>query len=233
MNIHPLKAFSDNYIWLMEENSDVIVVDPGEAEGVLDYLREKSLNLVAILLTHDHEDHTGGVEEILATYLDTPVYGPKETNDLADYVIEDGDSFNLMEQNFEVFKTAGHTEEHISYFAGNELFCGDALFSAGCGRVFTGDYQAQYDALQKFKQLGDSVKLYGAHEYTEKNLRFALTVEPANEVINETLNKVLDLRAKDQPTLPSTIGKEKEINLFLRAKTLEDFIKLRQARDDF
>jgi len=123
-------------------------------------------------LTHDHEDHIGGVEEILATYSNTPVYGPKETNDLADYVVQDGDSFNLMGQGFEVFKTAGHTEEHISYLMGDDLFCGDALFSAGCGRVFTGDYQAQYDALQKFKQLNNSVKVYAAHEYTETNLRF-------------------------------------------------------------
>jgi len=233
MNIHPLKAFSDNYIWLIEENADVIVVDPGEAEGVLNYLKENSLNLVAILLTHNHEDHTGGVEEILATYSDAPVYGPKETNHLADYVVQDGDSFNLMGQDFEVFKTAGHTEEHISYLAETKLFCGDALFSAGCGRVFTTDYQAQYDALQKFKQLDDSTRVYAAHEYTETNLRFAQTIEPSNEVINEALNEIRNLRAENYPTLPSTMGKEKEINLFLQAKTLEDFIELRQTRDYF
>lgn len=233
MNIHSIKAFSDNYIWLMGEGSDVIVIDPGEAEGVLAYLEEQQLRLTAVLLTHNHDDHVGGVSEVLTEYPDTPVYGPEETKDLADHIVQDGDSFELLGQRFNVFKTAGHTEGHISYLTGEALFCGDALFSGGCGRVFTGDYQAQYDALQKFNRLDDEVKVYAAHEYTQTNLRFAQSIQPENQTISKALEQVADLRANGQPTLPTTIGREKDINLFLRAETLEDFVELRQARDKF
>src|SRR5699024_220610 len=108
-----------------------------------------------------------------------------------------------------------HTHGHISFLMGEKaLFCGDALFSAGCGRVFTGDYQAQYDALQKFKRLDDEIKVYAAHEYTQTNLRFAHSVQPSNKAVSEALDQVNDLRAKEEPTLPSTIGREKKINLF-------------------
>ena len=116
---------------------------------------------------------------------------------------------------------------------GENLFCGDALFSGGCGRVFTGDYQAQFEALQLFNKLENTVKVYAAHEYTETNLSFALTVEPNNTTIQTTLSEIKNLRANDQPSLPSTIGREKEINLFLRADSLEQFKTLRDARDEF
>lgn len=233
MHIHPVRAFSDNYIWVLEEGTEAVVVDPGEAQGVLAYLKEKQLQLSAIVLTHNHEDHIGGVREILAKYPGIPVYGPEETKAWADHVVREGDSFSLFGQGVQVFQTAGHTHGHISYLRGDALFCGDALFSGGCGRVFTKDYQAQYDALQKFKGLDNGVQVYAAHEYTETNLRFAHSIEPSNKVISEALDEAKKLRAKGQPTLPSTIGKEKEINLFLQAETLADFIRLRQARDIF
>lgn len=233
MNIHPIKAFSDNYIWLVEDNLEAIVIDPGEALAVLDYLKNHSLDLNAILLTHKHDDHIGGVSDILAQYPNTPVYGPKEVGALVDHLVQDGDSFELMGQRFEVYKTAGHTEGHISFLMGEALFCGDAMFSGGCGRVFTGDYRAQFDALQKFKQLDDAVQIYAGHEYTQTNLRFAQTVQPSNEAIAEALATVDELRAQNLPTLPSTIGKEKDINLFLQAETLEEFTELRKGRDDF
>lgn len=233
MNIHPIKALSDNYIWIMEEGKQAVVVDPGEAQGVLDYLEEKQLELTTILLTHKHDDHIGGVKEMIAKYPGTPVYGPEETAHVADHIVQEGDSFSLFGQDVHVFKTAGHTEEHISYLMGDALFCGDALFSGGCGRVFTKDYQAQYEALQKFKQLDDKVNVYAAHEYTGTNLRFAQSVQPSNAVIAEALEQVQELRAQGKPTLPSTIGKEKDINLFLRADSLDGFIELRQGRDNF
>lgn len=233
MNIHPIKAFSDNYIWLIEKDADILVVDPGESSGVLAYLKESEGKLKGILLTHKHADHTGGVEDIVSLYPDTPVYGPEETASLVDHVIKDGDTVEIIGEAFKVFKTAGHTEEHISFLVGEHLFCGDALFSGGCGRVFTGDYSAQYDALQKFHALDSNTHVYAAHEYTETNLRFALTVEPSHTRIQEELKDVKDKRSEKKPTLPSTIGKEKEINLFLQAKTLEEFILLRQARDSF
>lgn len=233
MKVHPIKALSDNYIWVIEAGTQAIVVDPGEAENVIDYLEKQQLHLMAILLTHNHDDHIGGVKEMLAKYPSTPVYGPKEMRPLANHIIQEGESFKLLNQNIQVFKTSGHTNEHISFLMGKALFCGDALFSAGCGRVFTGDYQAQYDALQKFKRLDDDVQVYAGHEYTQTNLRFARSIEPSNRVISEALEQVNNLRAKEESTLPSTIGREKKINLFLQAETLGSFVELRKARDNF
>lgn len=233
MKIHPIKAFRDNYIWVIQKENKAVVVDPGEGEQVMVYLESNDLELRAILLTHNHDDHIGGVLEIYEKYPDIAVYGPDETEPLVDHNVHEGDTFELLGETFEVFLTAGHTEGHISYLMGEHLFCGDALFSGGCGRVFTGDYQAQFDALQKFKQLADDVKVYAAHEYTQTNLNFALTMQPNNPTISEALDEVDDLREMNAPTLPSTIGREKLINLFLQAESLEEFRALRAARDNF
>ncbi|MBU5594307.1 hydroxyacylglutathione hydrolase [Amphibacillus sp. MSJ-3] len=233
MKIHPIKAFSDNYIWVIEKDSIAVVVDPGQASAVIAYLEAEALELGAIFLTHNHHDHTDGVEQILALHPGTPVYGPQETVPLNDHILDEGDTFELFEKPVSVLKTPGHTDGHISYLVGDALFCGDALFSAGTGRVFTGDYQAHYDSLQKFKHLKDTVKVYAGHEYTETNLRFAKSIDPKNRKITEALAEVTALRKEDKSTLPSTIGREKEINLFLQAESLEDFIKRRQARDHF
>ncbi|MGO1588766.1 hydroxyacylglutathione hydrolase [Alkalibacterium gilvum] len=233
MTIHPIKALSDNYIWIIEKGTESIVVDPGEAEGVLEYLKENERSLTAILLTHKHDDHTAGVNKLIASYPGTSVYGPEETDNFNTKTLKDGDTFELLGETFEVFITAGHTDGHISLLTRQALFCGDALFSGGCGRVFTGDYQAQFAALQKFKQLNDDVNVYAGHEYTEKNLKFAESIESDNQTIKEALEGVKDLRKDGKPTLPSTIGKEKGINLLLKAETLNEFIELRNARDNF
>ena len=229
----PLLAFSDNYIWIYEEHEKIIIVDPGEAQPVLNYLNAQRLYPDAILLTHKHEDHVGGVKGIVEEYPELAVYGPSEVSHIANYIIKDGDTFERLGQTVRVFKTAGHTEEHVSFLVNDLLFCGDALFSAGCGRVFTGDYKAQYDALQRFKELPDEVKVYAGHEYTLTNLQFAQTVMPHSTAIVNELERVKDLDNKGISTLPSTIGHEKEINPFLRAETLEKFIELREKRDIF
>lgn len=233
MKIHPIQAFSDNYIWVIEKNNEAVVVDPGEGPQVMDYLADQNLELKAILLTHNHDDHIGGVLEIFEEYPDIAIFGPNETEPLVNHPVKEGDTFQLFGETVKVFLTAGHTEGHISYLMGENLFCGDALFSGGCGRVFTGDYQAQFEALQLFNKLENTVKVYAAHEYTETNLSFALTVEPNNTTIQTALSEIKNLRANDQPSLPSTIGREKEINLFLRADSLEQFKALRDARDQF
>lgn len=233
MLIHPIEAFSDNYVWLIEKGSDVIVVDPGEADGVLAYVKENHLNVTAILLTHKHDDHVGGVKEIKMKFPAAFVYGPSETASLNDHTLEEGDAFTLFDQTFEVIKTAGHTEEHISYVTDDAVFCGDALFSGGCGRVFTGDYAAQFDALQKLNHLNALTNVYAGHEYTQTNLRFARSIQPENEPIKKALEEVNQLREQNKPTLPSTIAKEKTINVFLQAATLDEFIALRKQRDSF
>lgn len=233
MKVEAIKAFSDNYIWVIEEKDEAVIVDPGEAEGVLNYLKAENLKLQAILITHNHDDHIGGVVGILEKYPNTPIYGPEETSTIVDEVVEEGDSIELLGEDFKVIFTPGHTAGHISYVMRDSLFCGDALFSGGCGRVFTGDYEAQYQSLQKFKRLDNRVLVYAAHEYTETNLRFAQTIEPNNQVIADALEVVKDHRSKDLPTLPSTISKEKDINLFLQADSLDAFKELRLKRDEF
>lgn len=233
MKVHPIEAFSDNYIWLIQEGSEAVVVDPGEGPQVMDFLEAHDLQLRAILLTHNHDDHIGGVLEIFEEYPDIPIFGPDETEPLADHNVKDGDTFEILGKKVTVFLTAGHTEGHVSYLMDDMLFCGDALFSAGCGRVFTGDYQAQFEALQTFNQLDNKVRVFAGHEYTETNLNFALTVNPHSDRLKEALNEVIELRARDLPTLPSTIGREKEINPFLQAETLEEMTDLRNKRDKF
>lgn len=232
MPVKGVKALSDNYIWVYELEGKAIVVDPGEFDPINSYLNTYQLELEAILLTHDHDDHTGGAEELLETYGNVAVYGPEETERFNTKTVKDGDEFKVLGQLFNVFLTAGHTNGHISYLVANHLFCGDALFSAGCGRVFTKDYEAQYDALQKFNQLHDEINVYAGHEYTETNLTFAHDIEPDNEAIKEALDSVKELRSHDKPTLPSTIGREKEINLFMQADSLETFNALRLKRDN-
>lgn len=229
-----IPALSDNYIWIIPENQQAIIIDPAEDQKVLDYLGSQDLNPVAILLTHNHADHTDGVAGIKAVYPNLPVYGSSEVAEFANHIVADGDRFELLGHRFEVIKSAGHTAEHISYLMDLEhLFCGDSLFSAGCGRVFTGDYQAQYDALQRFKKLPDIVQVYAGHEYTLTNLRFAETVLPPSCGLFEHQELAQMKREQGKPTLPTTIGVEMQINPFLRAESLDEFIRLRTLRDNF
>ncbi|MDY2987712.1 MAG: hydroxyacylglutathione hydrolase [Peptoniphilus sp.] len=231
MKIIPIRAFEDNYIWTLIKGNNAVVVDPGEAEPVLKYKKENELNLVGILLTHKHSDHVGGVRT-LKNKFDLKVYGPKEIENLADIVVRDGDIFEILDEKVEVIKTSGHTEEHVSYLIENNLFCGDALFLAGCGRVFTGDYEAQYNTIQKFKELNGDTKVFAAHEYSKTNLKFADSVMPS-EAVSLAMKLVETLEKEGRPSLPSTIGMELEINPFMKAGSFEEFKKYRDIRDGF
>lgn len=237
MKVNYVEAFSDNYIWVMEKDGRAVVVDPGESAGVLAYLAAEQLELVAVLVTHKHDDHIGGVAALVTEFPGVAVYGPSEVASLVTVEVAEGEQFELLAQTFSVLKTAGHTEEHISFLTDQLLFCGDALFSAGCGRVFTGDYAAAYEGLRKLRALPDQVQVFGGHEYTETNLTFALSVDGLSDgvyrLLKTTLAQVQDLRAKGQASLPTSIGRERGINLFMMADSLEEFIELRQARDQF
>lgn len=234
MTVTALEALSDNYIWLYQKEQELVVIDPGEAMPVLHYLaNHKDEHLSAILLTHNHADHTGGVKEIVAKYPDIAVYGPGECRAYAENIVHDGETIDLLGQNWEIISVPGHTNGHIAYLVDDKVFCGDALFMAGCGRVFTGDYQAQYETVNKFSQLADDVKVYAAHEYSETNLRFANEVDPSNSAVEEALRKVRQQREKNEPTLPSTIEVEKEVNPFMRANDFDEFVQLRNKRDGF
>lgn len=229
MFINYIKAFDDNYIWTIEKDDKIIVVDPGEASPVINYLKDKNLDY--ILLTHKHSDHVGGVAELKNKY-GSKVYGPIETKEYNDVNLKDGDEFELLGENFKVILTGGHTKEHISYLMGDNLFCGDALFLAGCGRVFTKNYKASYDGLRRLKKLDDNTKVYAAHEYSLDNLKFAKSVI-SNEDLDKEYEEVKNLRKEDKITLPSTIGIEKKINPFFIAKDLDEFIDFRNKKDNF
>ncbi|MDU2115386.1 MAG: hydroxyacylglutathione hydrolase [Peptoniphilus lacydonensis] len=229
MFINYIKAFDDNYIWTIEKDDKIIVVDPGEASPVINYLKDKNLDY--ILLTHKHSDHVGGVAELKNKY-GSKVYGPIETKEYNDVNLKDDDEFELLGENFKVILTGGHTKEHISYLMGDNLFCGDALFLAGCGRVFTKNYKASYDGLRRLKKLDDNTKVYAAHEYSLNNLKFAKSVI-SNEDLDKEYEEVKNLRKEDKITLPSTIGIEKKINPFFIAKDLDEFIDFRNKKDNF
>ncbi|WGE34393.1 hydroxyacylglutathione hydrolase [Actinobacillus genomosp. 1] len=234
LNITPIPALSDNYIWAIQKNDNVIIVDPSDAAPVLAFLAKNQLNLTAILLTHNHHDHIDGMPELLSRYPQISVYGSQEVAQFANRIVQPEDHFTLFDYDVRVIESAGHTAQHVSYLFGNEyLFCGDALFSAGCGRVFTGDYQAQFDALQRFKALPEFVEIFPAHEYTLSNLKFAEEVLPPSCALFEIQERAEILRSRNQPTLPTTLARELQINPFLQAVDLAQFIALRQQKDNF
>jgi hydroxyacylglutathione hydrolase len=236
MKLIPIPAFSDNYIWLLTEDGKAWVVDPGEAAPVLRELRDKNLKLSGILLTHHHPDHTGGAAELLQSY-DVPVYGPchSPAGELISHALQNSESIQLGSMDFNVITVPGHTLDHIAFYNADEktLFCGDTLFSAGCGRVFEGTYKQMYHSLLKLAALPDDTRICCAHEYTLSNLRFAVAIEPTNQDIADYLQHCEMLRAKKQPTLPSTIALEKRINPFLRCADVEQFSQRRELKNNF
>lgn len=233
VNIIPIPALSDNYIWVYQRHQQAIVIDPAVAQPVIDYLTAHHLDLVAILLTHNHQDHIGGLAEMMQHYPKIAIYGSKEVGKWVTHQVEGGDTFTLLDTPVTVIESAGHTEHHISYLIQNYLFCGDALFSGGCGRVFTGNYQAQFDAIQRIKQLPDDTLIFPAHEYTQSNLKFAQHILPNSCAVLEYQEQVDILRRQNKQTLPSTMKLEKQINPFVRATSLDEFIRLRTEKDHF
>ncbi|MCK6262611.1 hydroxyacylglutathione hydrolase [Vibrio sp. ZSDE26] len=220
LHIKSIPAFNDNYIWLIE-NSDgrCVVVDPGDAKPVLEYLSKHDLTLNAILITHHHHDHIGGVPELVHQFPNIDVVGPEaEPIPTLTHPVSDGSQLELFGEVFTVIGIEGHTLGHIGYYGNGHLFCGDTLFSAGCGRVFEGTYSQMFDALTTLASLPDETKVYCAHEYTSSNVSFALAIEPESEPLRQYRDDVNRMRAQDLPTLPTTIKQEKRINPFLRCE---------------
>ncbi|PUA27125.1 MAG: hydroxyacylglutathione hydrolase [Cellvibrio sp. 79] len=223
LKITSIPAFENNYFWIIQPDpaqDTVFVVDPGAAQPVLDYLCTHQLKLGAILITHRHNDHIGGVNDLL-THYPVSVYGPRsDAIPQVTVYLGDNDHFELGELNFHVIAVPGHTWEHIAFYLPQQktLFCGDALFAGGCGRRFDGTAEIMWDSLQKLAALPDDTRIYCAHEYTLSNLRFALAVEPDNADLQERLHHVEQLRANHQITLPSIILLEKRTNPFLRCQ---------------
>lgn len=221
MNLLPIPAFNDNYLWLFHDGGHALVVDPGDARPVLEVLKKLNLQLVGILVTHHHGDHTGGVDE-LRNATGAKVYGPRlERMPEPIERLDDGDQLELLGCHFDVMDVPGHTAGHIAYVAyptgqAPILFCGDTLFSAGCGRLFEGTPAQMLHSLTRLSQLPDDTRVCCAHEYTASGLSFARVVEPNNAAAADYQAEVQRLRDQHQPSLPSSIAIEKAVNPFLR-----------------
>jgi hydroxyacylglutathione hydrolase len=224
--VTPIPAFDDNYIWcLTAEGSDrAVVVDPGDDDPVREYLQRNGLKLAAILVTHKHGDHTGGIRALLHDWPGIPVYGPmNEPIRTLTARVEEGDLVEIPEigASFDVLDVPGHTEGHVAYYGQGALFCGDTLFAAGCGRVFSGTHEQLHDSLEKIAALPPDTRLYCAHEYTLDNLGFAEWVEPDSMAIHQRILRDRAKRDRNEPTVPSLLREELQTNPFLRSDVPE------------
>lgn len=264
LSVSAISAFQDNYIWLLANNKQAVVVDPGQAEPVARVLAERELELTTILITHHHYDHTGGVKALLKQWPNAKVYAPSSEPlpAAAAIAVSDNEVVSVPELGLEftVLSVPGHTLGHIAFYSsqgitGNEtaplLFCGDTLFSGGCGRLFEGTPEQMFYSLARLADLPDNTAVYCTHEYTQSNLAFCHAVEPNNAELQVYLQKVAKLRQQGVPSLPSSIAQEKAINVFLRThmagvaakvqaytglelnENIKVFAALRRWKDDF
>ena len=241
MRIFHIPAYTDNYIWVIQSGSDISVIDPGDASPVIELINTNKLNLVDILLTHHHFDHVGGTLE-LKEQIDGKVYGPVGNIEGIDIHVTENDTVKTLDYEFSVLETPGHTLDHIAYVESqkNLVFCGDTLFSAGCGRVFEGTFEQMHNSVQKLNQLVPETMIYCAHEYTESNLKFVLS-EISDDFIEDYFKKIYTCRLTGDISIPTTLELERKINPFLLSivpsdlkhlSKLEQFTELRTRKDN-
>ncbi len=219
--INAIPAFQDNYIWVIEQpGKGCCVVDPGDARPVLDWLEKSSQQLTTILLSHQHMDHIGGVEQLVET-TGAEVFGPDDPRmPASSQPVSEGSKLQVCGVEFEVLEVPGHTSTHIAFYSASTgvLFCGDTLFSLGCGRIFEGSPEQMLASLDKLATLPDSTQVYCTHEYTQANGKFALVVEPGNQRLIQRCRQVDEMRSNGEASLPSNILLERQTNPFLRCE---------------
>ena len=239
MKVEIIKCLQDNYSYLLinEQNQNACIIDPSEAKPIINFVEKKNINLKFILNTHHHYDHIGGNNELKKRYSAKIVGFKNDKNRIPNIDILVTNNQIWSNENFEakIIHIPGHTSGHICfYFSKNKIaFTGDTLFSLGCGRIFEGTYEQMFASLNKLKKLPSDTKIYCGHEYTLKNSIFCLRHEKNNKNLEKKIFDIKDKLKNNFPTVPSTIGEELACNIFLRAKNLEDFSKLRDLKDNF
>ena len=253
LSVEPIKAYSDNYIWLISTNEGSIVVDPGESSEILNLIDSNKINLKGVLITHHHYDHTNGLVD-LTNKIDLAVFGPKNNINEINNIVGESAKFSLIGIDFEVIEIPGHTLDHLAFYSFNDgnpiLFCGDTLFAGGCGRVFEGTFKQMFKSLKKISKYPKETKVFCGHEYTLSNLKFALEVDKDNELLKNEFIDVEKLVSSGKPSLPTNLDKEFKLNPFLRCNEaniknkiiqkfdimddeLEIFTALRKWKDNF
>lgn len=237
-----LPVLKDNYVMVLHDDRQAVVVDPAVAEPVAAWLDRHGLELVAVLQTHHHSDHIGGTRELLRRWPEARVYASADDFERIPFQTDSlrgGDQFNLLGRPVQVLAVPGHTSAHLAYFlpaiedGGSELFCGDTLFAGGCGRLFEGTPAQMHDSLQQLAALPPATRVWCAHEYTETNLRWAQSQRPDDAPIVERLAAVTGQRLAGIPTVPSSIGLERATNLFVRSDSVAELAALRASRNDW
>lgn len=224
MKIFPILAFKDNYIWVFyhENGGEAWLVDPGEAAPAMHALKEHNLTLAGIFITHHHYDHSGGISTLVEHFPHVKVYGGmKSPLIFVSHHVKEGDEILCGDITFKAMEIPGHTLDHTAFYNDEMVFCGDTLFSFGCGKIFEGTPEQMYHSLSKLANLNDNTKIYCGHEYTLGNLKFAEHVEPLNVAITNKIKEITALREKNIPSLPSLLKEEKLLNPFLRCKEKE------------
>tara|TARA_B100001540_G_scaffold312442_1_gene333572 strand:- start:269 stop:988 length:720 start_codon:yes stop_codon:yes gene_type:complete len=239
MRVEIIKCLQDNFSYLIIDEKTMIacVVDPSEATPIIKFLENKKINLKYILNTHHHYDHVGGNTELKKKYNCCVIgfKGDKDRIPEIDILIEDDQIWKKDNFEAKIYHIPGHTTGHIAFhfFKEKKIFTGDTLFSLGCGRLFEGTYEQMFNSLNKIKQLPKDTEIYCGHEYTLQNSNFCVANDPENFKLKEKIIKIKNNLKKNLPTIPSTLQDELECNIFLKAKDLKSFSKLRDLKDNF